>query len=275
MDRNRKLKDYELKVLYKLDDLCKKHGLRYYLAYGSALGAARHQGFIPWDDDVDVYMNIVDFIKLKEICEKELEDDFYFQDRSTDRLYYNPWGKLGLENTTWMPKDRLVDAKYGICVDIFPFFPLKDNAANRQYIEKNVKMMNITCSRNYVLKTAKKSVKKFVHRIIPDDLEVKMYEKSLKNLTKFKDDYDKIVLFPMGFHRCVYFNKEDMEGDNKLMFEGRLTPVPNNYDRILTEIYGDYMTPPPVSERFNHDLDNNSVIYDFERSYKYYQNEKD
>ena len=275
MDRNKKLKEYELKVLYKLEEICNKHSLKYYLAYGSALGAVRHQGFIPWDDDIDVYMNIVDFIKLKEICKEELEDDFYFQDRSTDRYYYNPWGKLGLENTTWMPKDRLVDAKYGICIDIFPFFPLKDSTANREYIEKYVKLMNITCSKYYALKSEKNKLKKLVHKITPDEWEIKVYESALKSLTRFKGDYDMVVLYPIGFHRCVYFNKEDIEGDNKLMFEGRLTPVPNNCDKLLTTIYGDYMTPPPVSKRFNHDLDNNSVIYDFERSYKYYQNGKD
>ena len=65
-----------------------------------------------------------------------LSNKFYFQDKLTDKYYYNFWSKIGLENTTWMPKDRIVDCKYGICVDIFPMFPVKNTKHNMKKAEK-------------------------------------------------------------------------------------------------------------------------------------------
>ena len=127
MNKIDELKQHELIVLDEIDRICKKYNIKYYLAYGTALGAIRHKGFIPWDDDIDLHMLSSDIEKFKIACQKELSKYYYYQDKLTDKYYYNFWPKIGLENTTWMPKDRVVDCKYGICVDIFPMFPVKDN----------------------------------------------------------------------------------------------------------------------------------------------------
>ncbi len=275
MKDSERLKQYELKVLDKLDQLCKDNGLKYYLAYGSAIGAIRHKGFIPWDDDIDVIMDIRDYLKLREICLKDLDKEFYYQDKLTDKYYYNPWARLGLENTTSMAKDRLTDQKSGICIDIFWFAPLKDTVKNRKYVERYVKLMNITCSKYYVLNTKQAFHKKLIHKLISDRLNTKLYELSLKKLTKLSDDYDTLMTNDVASNKNYYYARKDIEGDCTLLFEDRQLPIVNDVDKYLTSIYGDYMTPPPENERYGHDLDGESVIYDFERSYKEYQKEID
>ena len=80
--KQKKIWALELEILEFLDAICKKHGLRYYLEHGSLLGAARHQGFIPWDDDLDVGMPRPDYEKLKVIMETEIREPFFFQDAS-------------------------------------------------------------------------------------------------------------------------------------------------------------------------------------------------
>lgn len=274
MKDSERLKQYELKVLDKLDQLCKDNGLKYYLAYGSAIGAIRHKGFIPWDDDIDTMMKINDYLKFRNICVNSLDDNYYFQDKCTDKYYYNPWAKLGLENTTWMPKNRISNCKYGICVDIFLLFPIKDNLKNRKYLSKYVRLLNITSSKYYVLNTNQCWYKRLFHRIIPDKINTYMFEYSLKKLSKFCNDFDTLATFDMTIEKLVYFRREEIEGNSLLEFENNMYPVPSNIDKYLTTFYGAYMELPSESERYNHDIDGNSYIYDFDKSYKYYQQNK-
>ena len=150
---NQELKKYELKVLDEIDRICRKHNIKYYLAYGSALGAVRHKGFIPWDDDIDLCMLSSDLIRFKKICKQELSDNYYYQDKLTDKYYYNFWSKVGMENTTWMPKDHIVDCKYGVCVDIFPMFPVKSGKKYHKKAEKHLKTLLMSTAKYYVLRT--------------------------------------------------------------------------------------------------------------------------
>lgn len=270
-----KLKKAELKILDKLDQLCKENDLKYYLAYGSALGAVRHGGFIPWDDDIDVYMDIKDYLKLRDICRRNLDKEFYYQDKLTDKYYFNPWARLGLENTTSMSKDRLTNHKSGICIDIFWLVPLKDSEKNRKYVERYIKLMNITCSKYYVLNTNQAFYKKLIHMLISDRLNTSFYELALKKLTKFIDDYDCLMTNDVASEKNYYYYRNDIEGNRTILFENRQIPIVNNFDKYLTSIYGDYMTPPPMNERYGHDKEGDSIIYDFNKSYVEYQREID
>ena len=87
MDRNKQLKKYELSILDEFIRICNKYDIKYYLAFGSALGAIRHKGFIPWDDDIDIHMFASDLIRFKEVCRYELSDKYYIQDKITDKYY--------------------------------------------------------------------------------------------------------------------------------------------------------------------------------------------
>ena len=276
MNKIDELKKHELIILDEIERICKKHQIKYYLAYGTALGAIRHKGFIPWDDDIDIHMLNDDLIKFKEVCKKELSNKFYYQDKLTDKYYYNHWPKIGLENTTWMPKNRIVDCKYGVCIDIFPMFSMKNTKKDKRRIEKYTKLMLITASKYYVLKSKKQTCSKFkifIHKIIPHKLNNYLYKYALNKLTTKNKDYDNIVITSITKGKNIYFNKETIEGNKKLKFEGRNLPVVNNIDEYLKTFYGDYMTPPKREKRYGHDI-GDEIIYDFNNSYKKHMEEK-
>lgn len=276
MNRMDELKKQELVILDEVDRICKKHKIKYYLAFGTALGAIRHKGFIPWDDDIDIHMLNDDLIKFKEVCKHELSDKFYYQDKQTDKYYYNYWTKIGLENTTWMPKNRIVDCKYGICIDIFPIFAMKNTKKDIKRINKYTKLMLITSSKYYVLNNKNKQyskMKKFIHKIIPAKLNDFLYKYSMNKLTIKNKEYDTIVVSSITKDKNIYFDKNVIVGNKILEFEGRKLPVVNNIDEYLKTFYGDYMVLPPENKRYGHDT-GDDIIYDFDNSYKKYMGDK-
>ena len=135
-EQKAQIQEAELLILAELDRICQKHGIIYMVAYGSLIGAIRHNGFIPWDDDVDICMPRPDYQKFKEICKEELREDFFLQDNNSDPEYYYLIDKIRLNGTIF--KESFV-AKYnihhGIYIDIFPVDIMPDNRflANKQY----------------------------------------------------------------------------------------------------------------------------------------------
>ena len=122
------LKEMELRIFREFARICDKHHLKYMLCYGSLIGAIRHQGYIPWDDDLDVCMMREDYNKLKEICKTELSGDFFFQSHDTDPEYYYLFDKIRLNGTVF--RESFV-SKYqihhGVYIDIFPVDYLPDS----------------------------------------------------------------------------------------------------------------------------------------------------
>ena len=106
------LRNKELEILYEIDRVCKKHSITYTLTYGSLLGAIRHKGFIPWDDDVDIAMTREQFECFKEICKCELSDGFFYQCNETDPEYFHLVDKIRINGTVF--KENEGPARNGI-----------------------------------------------------------------------------------------------------------------------------------------------------------------
>ena len=105
------LKKIELEMLQEVDRICQKHNLVYTLAYGSLLGAIRHKGFIPWDDDIDIWMPREDYNRFKEICKTELNEKYFYQGNETDKEYFYLFDKLRA-NDTYLRKLFYLNTKY-------------------------------------------------------------------------------------------------------------------------------------------------------------------
>lgn len=112
-----------LVVMDEIDRICKYRGLRYYLAGGSCLGALRHKGFIPWDDDLDILMPYDDFKKFIESLRVDLKDDFYLEWVTTNNNYHQDFAKICLRNTEFVEDGWECERTFGIFVDIFPLYP--------------------------------------------------------------------------------------------------------------------------------------------------------
>ena len=148
--RNLQLKILEM-VKY-LDQFCKENNIEYYIIYGSCLGAVRHKGFIPWDDDFDIGMTLENYNKFVDLCKTKLDTNKYFlQTLDTDPNYYLSFAKLRDINTTLIEeKNKGISIQYGVYVDIFPIvgipknnFSRKMQAINRAFaLSANINVIN-------------------------------------------------------------------------------------------------------------------------------------
>lgn len=242
-------------------DICVENGLTYYLAFGTLLGAVRHQGYIPWDDDIDVLMPRKDYEKLLELF-KELElKDWELLSYKKDEGYCLSWMKLCHKRTVLMPSRFHTGFVYGMPIDIFPldivagetFREAKENV--KKYRKKNRFYLRKMCLYADLQGGGYKSSAKrmyfhlFGHRFNVKKELLKL-EQGWRN--EMENQNCKYVSF-LNDPYCSVWKSEDFqvsgEADEYMEFEGELFRIPVNYDAVLKESYGDYMQLPPEEKR--------------------------
>lgn len=131
-DQQNRIQQLELEVLIEFDKICRRHNLKYTLAGGTLLGAVRHDGFIPWDDDVDVTMLRKDYEKFTQVYYQELNDRLFFQSKDTDPQYQYPFSKVRIKDTifkeTFLAKYNI---NHGVYIDVFPIDNVYDDENKR------------------------------------------------------------------------------------------------------------------------------------------------
>lgn len=241
-------------ILHIFADYCDEHNLQYYLAYGTLIGAVRHKGYIPWDDDIDVHMPRPDYEKLLALFNTDMAETDYLVIRPSDERGYHTWAKLINKKTLKVEKG--VGNGIGLDIDIFPLDGVPDtyddfvkhydrlHRAQYLYLVKHV----TTDGRNLLQRIALTVVKVFLPK---KSVFLRFFDKQCLMF-----DYDKCTnVGVVSSYYCGkknYFKREQFGEGKKLEFEGKWYNVPNDYDGILTHIYGDYMTPPPENERVTH-----------------------
>lgn len=261
----RKLQLEEKKILDVFVEICEKYKLRYYLTGGTLLGAVRHKGFIPWDDDIDVVMPRPDYEKFWKVAGKEVKEPIYVAD-----IHHNPesrWDKILLANRNYKiiakatNNPQVLDA----WIDIFPLDGLPNNPilnlihkVKLVYFESRSKIAQYDDVVNVVRKRG--VINNIIVKIVglPIFTRNKDYRKYIlkldKQLQKYNyEDCKKVCDFTGGFGFKETFNYED-QGDGAFYeFEGSRYKGPVNAKAVLTAIYGpDYMTPPPENDRNKH-----------------------
>ncbi len=135
-DRQTELRDLQLYLLSALKDItkaCDENGIDYMIAEGTALGAVRHKGFIPWDDDIDLYMSLKNYKKFLKIGQKVLGDRFFVQNYHTEKQFFEMWTQIRCKGTTSMPVYlKELEINWGICIDIFPIVGTSQNEIERK-----------------------------------------------------------------------------------------------------------------------------------------------
>ncbi|HHX24250.1 MAG TPA: LicD family protein [Thermoanaerobacterales bacterium] len=269
----------QLNMLLKVDEICRLNNIRYYLIGGSALGAVRHKGFIPWDDDVDIGMFRRDYDQFLDIADKFLDNKYFLQTNRTDPDYHGPYAKLRANNTTYIEKvSRSLGAKIhqGIFIDIFPL----DNVPDKKLLLKlQLTLMRFLLSvafarvNDYPVNRYKRYIKKVYSIPFLKLIKKRTFDEIIDKIASFYKDKETDRIANL-FGR--YGEKEVLPkyyfGEAKyLEFEGHKLPVPEYYDEFLKHIYGDYMKLPPVEKRGSHDIE----YIDIENSYeKYFIEEK-
>ncbi len=269
----RKIQLVELDILKKVKEICDKNNIRYFLAYGTLIGAIRHKGFIPWDDDVDIHMLAPDYLKFCKIAPKELGNDYFFQNASTDPGYHYNYGKVLKNNTTAMTIDEKgLDINWGIYIDIFPIVSCKNEEDYNRKIRLQYLYQAIINTEFRRIKNNNKTIKtkilnrtpQFIRRALADYYFKKIFE-GFNPKDRMKVLKHESFNFEEFFYNDFYGEKREAE------FEGIMFSIPNNAERILSMCYGDYMKLPPVEKRMGHELYGSSIIFDCEKSYLFYK----
>ena len=242
-----------LDVMDVIDNICKKKGLNYYIASGSLLGAIRHKGFIPWDDDLDITMPRPDFDKFIKLCDTDLPDGYYLDWITKNSNYYRLFAKVCKKNTLFSEKfsDDFY-SEYGIFVDIFP---LDDSFGYSSKIEFRKKIID----KFKIMLSLKKQVAKGLHikYLFLKPFSVKFLHKMATKIMQI--DNSKIgTNFYVNYGSQYPIRKKTSlkkyyEKTIKVQFEDRYYSIPEGYVQILELTFGkNYMQIPPVEKRKTH-----------------------
>lgn len=255
----KKLKELELILLEEFISICEDNDLQYFLYGGSALGAVRHNGFIPWDDDIDVIMFQNDYEKFIKIMKETDNDKYELITPETYPDYFFLFSKLMLKGTRfeewWINQ---VNFHIGINIDIFVLYNLSNNKIKRFFQVKKARLldrlltMDVIKLENYpkltqTLTNSAHKILNFLH-IKPDYFK----KKAISVLTKYKNENSKLVCDISALNHPQIYLKDDYVPAKKAKFEDLEVNIPKNIDKILKNIYGDYMNIPPKEERYNH-----------------------
>ena len=268
------LKEHQLvllELLAEFDRICCKYDISYMLFAGSALGAVRHQGFIPWDDDLDIALLREDYNKLMNIPAEEWNPEYFLQKEYSAHwpLYFS---KLRKNNTTCLEKYHPKDAQIheGIYIDIFPI----DNASDKLLVRKlQFFASKIVQARAFYLRGYETSsfTKKTV-MVLSCVLPVKLFHKLV---TMRRNTSSRLVHSFLGgsvkFQKGV-FDRKWITDTIDMPFETLTVPVSSYYHDLLTMQYGDYMSIPPEEDR---KCKVHAILVDTEKNYTEYANYRD
>lgn len=250
MDVLRKLQSVVLMIIKDIDKLCEDNGIVYYLAYGSALGAIRHKGFIPWDDDLDIIMDDKNYKKFIQVAKAQLDKDKYYVEESVvdwPCLY----SKIKLRNTVFEEKEGYkASGENGIFVDVFKMDNVPSNKilSHIQYFFAKLYLSYSLSQRTFDSALLKKKIL----MACSSPLKISF----IRNFVKYQvERYNKkeTPFFGCFYTRYGYkgsvIPREYYGTPKRVQFEDTEMPVPEDWDKYLTYIYGDYMTPPPVEKQ--------------------------
>ena len=249
------LHQVHLEMLDEVDRLCRKHGLSYWLDSGSALGAVRHNGFIPWDDDVDIGMLREDYNRFVAVAKEEMSSKYIIQDNQSEPRYGNFHIKIRKLNTIF-PQSYNSNYKYrGIQLDIFPFDYAPDDSIKTLSYFTLLQICRKFSDVSAMTKLSKNPIKNLVQRvvrIIPGSIYRNYFERSCQKYNGTPTGYVTSHTYRMQRKKVRIFKTEDMVPVKRIAFEDREYSIMNNPDAYLKAMYGDYMTLPPEDKRVYH-----------------------
>ena len=246
-------KQIMLDIMDYIDDICKKNNIRYSLFYGTLLGAVRHKGFIPWDDDMDICMMRDDYNKFLHVVNGDENAPFRFLSIDTDPHYYMLIPKM-IDRRTTLIENIPTPYPLGVWVDVFVIDYLADDYKQSCKIQQKLQFYTNLLMPGYIgyregrnkLKQLILNIGMFSQRFLNREKMLRKMDCMVKNNQSaeycgsvIENDSSSKMIMPSSWYR----ETKDIE------FEGRSYCIYQHYDDILTRIYGNYMELPPVEKR--------------------------
>ncbi len=257
MDFSRRLEFDEIRciqldILKNVHDFCVDNNIRYFMSYGTLLGAVRHKGYIPWDDDIDIVMPRPDYNKFEKIYnEKQSEYKFLTNDIDKDFLY--TFGKVCDIKTKIIENINFV-SDIGINIDVFPI----DGFDEDINFKKQYTLAKLQSKGLYIkYRPGRSLINKILYRIYKMIFTRSTQRMIVRKMIKIakNTDYDltdKVIQISTGHKMNKPLDKSVFEEKCLIEFEGNLFFAPQNYDEYLTSLYGDYMQLPPKEKQVTH-----------------------
>lgn len=256
----KELQQFSLAILKDVADFCERNGIRYSLGYGTLLGAVRHKGFIPWDDDVDIMMPREDYERFREIYRSE---SYSFIDSRNTPECYIAFGRvcdtrrtLAVSCIPWVRKD------VGVWIDIFPVDRVPDDMESFKRIYDSLYLLmkfNLGIRKVHTISSSRFSLCKRLKIWIVKRTNPRLLKRDPADIVKDMNTLIRLVSPKESRHwsqlccpdagTCEFFTDEEINEYVKLKFEDREFFVWKGYENILRDSYGDYMTLPPESKR--------------------------
>ena len=246
----KELRGVQLGILDDIHAFCTACGLRYFLACGTLIGAVRHKGYIPWDDDVDLYMPREDYERFISTF-KSASGNCRVLDPKREKHYMYTFAKV-VDTRTLLVEPENEGYRIGVYVDVFPVDYVTDNMAARRRLFKlkrllyKIRRCKIS-TRNYL----KSPLAFWCYRLLP--IPVGALDRLLRRMTVRREPTSTVAnLSEAGPAARSWMPAADIEGSVDILFEGRMYKTMVGYEDYLRRTYGDYMKLPPVEQRVTH-----------------------
>lgn len=250
------IKKIQLELLDEVDLFCKNNNISYYLYYGSLIGAIRHQGYIPWDDDIDILMPRPDYDKFCELYKRNSNNKYrLFTVDSKDYIY--PFAKIS-DTTTAVVEKWMLTNVLGVNIDIFPLDGVPENL-NRFKCKARIVLayhyiQQLTSREQKARKTFVMTVLSYLLyyplKFFGQKYWLRRIDKIIRAIDYNSSNY--VGNFSIDTYiKKERFKKEWFSGSINMLFEGKKYPVPIGYDSVLKALYGRYMELPPKEKRVN------------------------
>lgn len=269
------IKKKSLETFLYFKTFCEAHGLLFYFCGGCCIGAIRHKGFIPWDDDIDVFMPRKDYEKLTKLWPKYAATEYFSLVRANSPDFNSQIFTTIVNNKTTLikPHQKELDIPHGVTIDVFPL----DGCPSSRFARKMQLFWSLIYDL-YLAQIVPKNHGKFVTfigqallKIVPSkNVRYKIWKYAEKKMSKYKIEDCKYIteLCAGPKYMRIEYPKEIFANSVEKEFEGYMMPVPVGYDTYLKMAFGDYMTVPPENNRNTcHDV----YFYDFDSPYTKYK----
>lgn len=245
-----KVRKIQLQITQYLKDLCKKNGLQYYMTGGTLLGAVRHKGYIPWDDDIDITIPMPDYKKLIDLIIEDDQYDVFTTYNEPDRCSHF-YMKIIDRNTIMKLWEYPFLTTSGVSIDVFPLIGLPNRMDETRKFFNRVRHLNTVFSNSFL-------------ETIEADEQMKEYRKALRDqVVAMIEQYNYYESENTGYILSKYWEKDIMpravySGEIDMQFEDITLAAPVGYAEYLERIFGDYMQLPPEKEQY---VTHNYIVY--------------